>query len=218
MPRVLALALATALTGCAAERPPPETETSPAEFRGLFAWTGLVPGDGLLYRTGGGVEHCARIDRPRRIGDREWVALQGLPWPGLASDSVVLLSTEGPPELGVIRTPGPRPTVEPLYPDEPHPLRWIPADPDAEAVPVALVDGWTAIGGTRDDPVVLVRLWCAGCADARSVVRLRKGEGIVGVEAMTIRGEERIALAEDGCDPPGVEVEFRVEPTPPRDP
>ncbi|HUP00946.1 MAG TPA: hypothetical protein VM737_05425 [Gemmatimonadota bacterium] len=195
----------------AGQKVPPGTARAPELFgdETLLEWLGLVPGEMLAFIDGRGERVCVRVGEPVRLGGRAWVPLQALPWPGLPTDSQVLLPLDGSLMLGVIRTPGPRPHVEPLIPG---PLAGPDAGPDslpflADAGPVwtgrvHLSDGWHAIGGSPESPEALLYTWCSHCMDARTKVLFERGRGIAFVESLTIAGSEVLMRGDGTCAAP----------------
>lgn len=164
----------------------------------LLDWLGLAPGDSLLYQRESGERFCVEVGPGRALGGRRWATLRGLPWPGLASDSQILVPLDGALDLGVIRTPGPRPRADALL-EAGTPIR--PYDIPAGADPLrSLSDGWYAFGDPAD-PDALLYVWCAACMDAGVRIRLEKGRGIVSVQTVTIAGAESLTLIEGSCDP-----------------
>lgn len=183
----------------------------------LLTWLGLETGDTLLYERESGERFCVEVGRPRDLNGRSWAALRGLPWPGLASDSQILLPLDGTLDLGVIRTPGPRPRASQLLELSGVPL--LPYDVPPHVDPFrGLPDGWHAIGDPAD-PHALLYTWCGACMDAGTRIRLEKGRGITRVDTITIAGAERLTLVEGGCSPSGgVQFQVEIEPAQPRTP
>lgn len=198
-----------------AQKPEPGAVVPVGEH--LLAWLGLETGDTLLYEREGGERFCVEVGRPRELGGRPWAALRGLPWPGLASDSQVLLPLDGTLDLGVIRTPGPRPRASELL--ELPGAELLPYDIPPHVDPLrGLPDGWHAIGDPAD-PRALLYTWCGACMDAGTRIRLEKGRGITRVDTITIAGAERLTLVEGACSPSaGVQFQVGIEPAPPRTP
>ena len=58
----------------------------------LLSWMGLETGDTMAFETQDGARMCVTVGAPRRMGGRAFAPLDGLAWPGLASDSKILLS------------------------------------------------------------------------------------------------------------------------------
>ena len=112
---------------------PPAAAQAPAGSGGplvpngesLLAWSGWELGQTVTFQDARGERYCVRVGNPQRLQDRVWVPLQGLPWPAFASDSQILLAHDGTLALAVVRTPGPRPFVEPLHTPEPATLRFL---------------------------------------------------------------------------------------------
>lgn len=166
----------------------------------LLAWMGLEEGDTMAFAASGGGRICVTVGAPRRIGDRAFAPLFGLTWPGLASDSRILVPLDGTLGLAVDRTPGPRPSAESFL--EP--------------------DGWRT-GADWRSAETLVYSSCPLCVDAGTTVILEKGHGIVSISRQSIVGPTSLIRIEGGCaerDEVGEEVEFEVyvEPAPARDP
>ena len=187
----------------------------------LLEWLGLESGQSLSFVDGHGEPVCVRVGEAIRIGDRSWAPLQGLPWPGLPTDSQVLLPLDGSLFVGVIRTPGPRPLVEPLIAGPDSLADSLPFLADGAPVwigEVHLDDGWYAIGGSPGEPEALLYVWCARCMDAGTKVLFERGRGIAFVESMTIAGSEVLMRGEEVCAAPEVELQLYVDPAPARDP
>lgn len=184
----------------------------------LLEWSGWEVGQTVTFQDSREERYCVRVGNPRELQDRTWIPLQGLPWPTLASDTQVLLAHDGTLELAVVRTPGPRPFLEPLHEPEPATIRFLEGVTPDQARTMGLEDGWYAFGNSAGAPTTLVYLWCAGCADAGAVVRFERGQGLVAIKETTIRGTEKLHLVDDACDLPGVEFELYVEPAPGRMP
>jgi hypothetical protein len=166
----------------------------------LLAWMGLEEGDTMAFAASDGGRICVTVGAPRRIGDRSFAPLFGLTWPGLASDSRILVPLDGTLDLAVDRTPGPRPSAESFL--EP--------------------DGWRT-GTDWRAAETLVYSSCPLCVDAGTTVVLEKGHGIVSISRQSIVGPTSLTRVGGGCaerDEVAEEVEFEVyvEPAPARDP
>ena len=184
----------------------------------LLEWSGWEVGQTVTFEDTRGERYCVRVGNPQELQDRTWVPLQGLPWPTFASDSQILLAHDGTLGLAVVRTPGPRPFVEPLHQPEPADFRFLEGVTPDQARAMDLADGWYAFGNSAGAPTTLVYLWCARCADAGAVVRFERGLGLVAIKETTIQGTEKLHLVDDACDLPEVEFELYVEPAPGRMP
>jgi hypothetical protein len=177
----------------------PAAAQTPLGSRDLAAWMGLEVGDELAYETSNGDTLRVQVGSTRTIGERSYATLQGLSWPGLASDSQILIPLDGAIEIDVIRTPGPRPNVAPLYGPSENGFEFL-----AETTPEMLLggpisDGWYAFGGSADDPNTIVYVWCSACFDAGTVVRFERGRGIVRVDNITIAGPQWIRRLATRC-------------------
>lgn len=213
------LALAPVRAG--AQEPPPVPGGAD-----LLEWMGLEPGASLVFEASDGERRCVTVGEPRGVDGRPWAPLVGLEWPGLASDSRVVVPLDGSLELGVVATPGPRPHVRPLLAG---PLRSaLPAGWSAEALldPAAPLsapgaDGWYALG-PADRPDLLVHVECAACVDAGSRVVLGRGRGVLSIVRTTIAGTESLRRVPGGCAEreadEGIEFEIYVLPADPADP
>ncbi|HKY60369.1 MAG TPA: hypothetical protein VJP59_05100 [Gemmatimonadota bacterium] len=210
----MALAALLSLASPAAARQAPAVPNGAT----LLEWSGWEVGQTVTFEDTRGERYCVRIGNPREVQDRTWIPLQGLPWPTLASDSQVLLAHDGTLGLAVVRTPGPRPFLEPLHEPAPGTLRFLEGVTPDQARAMALEDGWYAFGNSAGAPTTLVYLWCAQCADAGTVVRFERGQGLVAIKETTIGGTEKLHLVDDACDLPEVEFELYVEPSPGRVP
>ena len=184
----------------------------------LLEWSGWEVGQTVTFEDTRGERYCVRLGNPQELQDRTWVPLQGLPWPTFASDSQILLAHDGTLGLAVVRTPGPRPFIEPLHQPEPVDFRFLEGVTPDQARAMNLADGWYAFGNSAGAPTTLVYLWCARCADAGAVVRFERGLGLVAIKETTIQGTEKLHLVDDACDLPEVEFELYVEPAPGRMP
>lgn len=204
--------LTVAVQPMAAQRPGVPGDES------LLVWLGLEVGDGVLYEADDGERTCVRIGEPRAIGGREFAPLQGMRWPGLASDSQILLPLDGTLGVDVIRTPGPRPLVRSLLEAEPDSI-WRPtmSTPASFLTSAAIVaDGWHGFGDREKGPTWLVYVWCRTCMDAGHVIWLERGRGIARVERTTIAGSESLARVDEPCTPPEVEFQLYIEVAPER--
>lgn len=213
---LMALLLPATLSGAQAPAPTP----GPLVPGGvpLLEWMGWESGQTVTFQNPRGQRFCVRVGRARELQGRRWIPLEGLPWPSLASDSQILLPHDGTLGLAVIRTPGPRPFVEPLHGLDPAPLRFMEGTTPDQARVLELEDGWYAFGNSAGAPTTLVYLWCDLCADAGAAVRFDRGRGLIGIKETTIRGTEKLFLVDDACDVPEVEFEIYVEPGPGRAP
>ncbi len=172
---------------------------TPLGSRDLAAWMGLEVGDELTYETSEGDTLRVRVGPTRTIHDRSYATLQGLSWPGLASDSQILIPLDGAIEIDVIRTPGPRPNVVPLYGAGENGFDFL-VDTTPEAMLGAPIgDGWYAFGDSADDPDTILHVWCSACFDAGTVVRFERGRGIVRVDNITIAGPQWIRRLDARC-------------------
>ncbi|MBA3583315.1 MAG: hypothetical protein H0W36_02075 [Gemmatimonadetes bacterium] len=185
----------------------------------LLDWLGLEQGDTLAFVDVRGETVCAWVGEKRRLDGSLWAPLQGLPWPGLATDSQILLPLDGSLGVGVIRTPGPRPRVDDLL-EAADSVRFLPNLTPRQSLARPLEDGWYAFGGSPGDPAALLYVWCALCMDAKTTVWLEKGRGIVEIESMTIAGGERLTRISEteSCRTPDAEFQIYVAPAGPRDP
>lgn len=184
----------------------------------LLGWMGWETGQTLTFQDERGRRYCVRVGRPRELRGQTWIPLEGLPWPTLASDSQILLPHDGTLAIAVIRTPGPRPFVEPLHGGVAGELRFLEGVTPEQVRALELDDGWYAFGNSAGAPTTLVYVWCDRCADAAAIVRFDRGRGLVGIKEITIRGAERLSLVHDACELPEVEFEVYVEPAPPSNP
>ncbi|MGH7542701.1 MAG: hypothetical protein ACREK7_02070 [Gemmatimonadota bacterium] len=216
--RVALAALLTLASPAAGQAPPGPTGPAVPNGASLLEWSGWEIGQTVTFEDTRGERYCVRVGNPQRLQDRTWVPLQGLPWPTLASDSQILLAHDGTLGLAVIRTPGPRPFVEPLHQPEPADYRFLEGVTPDQTRTMDLEDGWFAFGNSAGAPTTLVYLWCARCADARAVVRFERGQGLVAIKETTIQGTEKLHLVDDACGLPEVEFELYVEPAPGRNP
>ncbi|MGH7556847.1 MAG: hypothetical protein ACREMD_03550 [Gemmatimonadota bacterium] len=213
-----ALLIPAPLPGSQARIPSPATGPSVPGGEALLEWMGWESGQTVTFQDPRGERYCVRVGPRRDLRGRTWITLQGLPWPSLASDSQILLPHDGTLGLAVIRTPGPRPFVEPLHHPEPGPLRFMEGMTPDQARALELEDGWYAFGNSAGAPTTLVYVWCDLCADARAIVRFDRGRGLTGIKETTIQGTEKLFLVDDACDLPEVEFELYVEPGPGREP
>ncbi len=183
------------LATLAALSPAPATAQEPLD---LLAWMGLQAGDSMVFETEDGGRMCVTVGSPRRIGGRAAAPLEGLAWPGLASDSRIFVPLDGTLDFLVDRTPGPRPTVEALLPED---------------------GGWSAAGSGWSAAETLVYRWCEICMDAGLTVVLAKGDGIQSISQQSIVGPTTLTRLEGGCaEREGTEFEVYVEPAPEREP
>ncbi len=167
-----------------------------APARNLLAWMGLEAGDTMVFETSEGGRICVTVGPPRRIGDREFAPLFGLTWPGLASDSRILVPLDGALGFAVDRTPGPRPTAEPF-----------------------LARGGWRTGADWREAERLVYSSCPLCVDAGTTVVLERGKGIVSIARQSLVGPSSLIRVEGGCaEREEVEFEVYVEPASARDP
>ncbi|MGH7572126.1 MAG: hypothetical protein ACREMK_09825 [Gemmatimonadota bacterium] len=213
-----AFLIPASLRGGQAQIPTPAAGPSVPGDESLLEWMGWEGGQTVTFQNPRGERYCVRVGRPRELQGRTWIPLEGLPWPSLASDSQILLPHDGTLGLAVIRTPGPRPLVQPLHHPEPGPLRFMDGTTPDQARALELEDGWYAFGNSAGAPTTLVYVWCDLCADAGSIVRFDRGRGLTGIKETTIRGTEKLFLVDDACDLPEVEFELYVEPGPGREP
>lgn len=177
----------------------PAAAQIPLESQHLAAWMGLEAGDEMAYETSDGDTLRVQVGATRTIGERSYATLQGLSWPGLATDSQILIPLDGAIEIDVIRTPGPRPNVAPLYGPAENGFDFL-----ADMTPEMLLggpirDGWYAFGGSADDPDTILHVWCSACFDAGTVVRFERGRGIVRVDNITIAGPQWIRRLATRC-------------------
>jgi hypothetical protein len=212
------LALLTLATPAAGQAPVGSAGPAVPNGATLLEWSGWEVGQTVTFQDMRGERYCVRVGNPQGLQDRTWVPLQGLPWPTFASDSQILLAHDGTLGLAVVRTPGPRPFVEPLHQPEPADFRFLEGVTPDQARTMDLGDGWYAFGNSAGAPTTLVYLWCARCADAGAVVRFERGHGLVVIKETTIQGTQKLHLVDDACDLPEVEFELYVEPAPGRMP
>ena len=185
--RLLALAALLAPWPAAAQGPSAD----------LLAWMGLETGSAMAFASSDGGRVCVTVGAPRRIEGREFAPLNGLAWPGFATDSRILVPLDGSLGFVVDRTPGPRPTAE------------------AFLVPA----GWTRTGSDWSAADVLVYRWCEACMDAGTTIVLERGSGIRSISNQTIAGTTTLTRLAGGCaEREGVRLEIYVEPAPARDP
>lgn len=194
--------------------PAPAQQPTPSTGGSFLEWMGLEPGDTQVVELDG-EQLCVTVEEPRAIRGRAYAELRGLRWPGLASDSRVLVPLDGSIGLSVIATPGPRPNPRDLV--FPLDTLWgaLPAETDLDrpsGPPVdILADGWHVVG-TRDDPRALIYTWCSMCSDAGTRVVFEKGRGIRSVTRTTIAGTETLRRI-DGvmcAERPEAGIEFEV--------
>jgi hypothetical protein len=173
---------------------PAVAQTGPVD---LLAWMGLRTGDTMVFETSRGGRMCVTVGPSRRIGGRPVAPLEGLAWPGLASDSRIFLPLDGALDFLVDRTPGPRPTVETLLPSD---------------------GGWSVDGPDWRDAQTVVYRWCEMCMDAGVRVVLERGGGIRSIWSQSIAGPTTLTRLEGGCAVrEGTEFEVYV-PAPEREP
>ena len=163
----------------------------------LLAWMGLETGSAMAFASSDGGRVCVTVGAPRRIEGHDYAPLNGLAWPGFASDSRILVPLDGSLGFVVDRTPGPRPTAEAFL------------DPA----------GWARVGPDWSAADVLVYRWCEACMDAGTTIVLEKGGGIRSISSQTIVGTTTLTRLEGGCaEREGVRLEIYVEPAPAREP
>lgn len=168
-------------------------EASPS----LLAWMGLETGSAMAFASQDGERMCVTVGAPRRIEGRPFATLDGLAWPGFASDSRILVPLDGSLGLFVDRTPGPRPTADAFL------------DPA----------GWSRAGADWSAADLLVYRWCEACMDAGTTIVLERGGGIRSISNQTIAGTTTLTRLDGGCaDREGVTLELYVEPAPAREP
>jgi hypothetical protein len=176
----------------------PAPATAQEEALDLLAWMGLQTGDTMVFETEDGGRMCVTVGSPRRIGGRAVAPLEGLAWPGLASDSRIFVPLDGKLEFLVDRTPGPRPTMEAL----------LPAD-----------GGWSVDRIDWSAAETLVYRWCEACMDAGLRIVLERGGGIRSIWSQSIAGPTTLTRLDGGCaEREGTEFEVYVEPAPEREP
>ncbi|MFN2383592.1 MAG: hypothetical protein ABR559_04940 [Gemmatimonadota bacterium] len=158
---------------------------------GLAAWLGWDAGDQLVYATGDDERLCVEVGAPRRVDGRLYAPLKGMPWPGLASDSQVLLPLDGALAVWLIPTPGPRPHAR-AFIDAPQQLL-------RQGASLLPADGWFVTRGTLARPEALLYVRCAACLDAGLRVRFERGRGITLIESTTLTGTESLRL-DDSSD------------------
>ena len=179
------------LATLAALSPAPATAQEPLD---LLAWMGLQAGDSMVFETEDGGRMCVTVGSPRRIGGRAAAPLEGLAWPGLASDSRIFVPLDGTLAFLVDRTPGPRPTLEAL----------LPAD-----------GGWSVDRPDWSASETLVYRWCGACMDAGLRIVLERGGGIRSIWSQSIAGPTTLTRLEGGCaEREETEFEICVEPAP----
>ncbi|MBW3661259.1 MAG: hypothetical protein KY397_06455 [Gemmatimonadetes bacterium] len=191
-------------------------QAPPLGPRSLMDWMGLEPGETQVFELDG-ERLCVTVEEPTTIRDRRYAELRGLRWPGLASDSRILVPLEGVIGLSVIATPGPRPNPRALLAPA-DTFRWgPPAGTRADrllgpSLPIpAVADGWYALG-PRDDPRFLVYVRCAACTDAGTRVVFEKERGIRSVTSTTIVGTETLRRVDDSfcAERPEAGVQFQI--------
>ena len=175
----------------------PRCATAQVETSDLLAWMGLVARDTMVFETADGGRMCVTVGASRRIGGRAVAPLEGLAWPGLASDSRIFIPLDGALEFLVDRTPGPRPTLDALLPE----------------------DGGWSVGGSWHEAETIVYRWCEACMDAGLRIVLERGRGIRSIWNQSIAGPTTLTRLEGGCaEREGTEFEVYVEPAPEREP
>lgn len=187
MRSLLAILLLCASTPAAAQDAP----------SGMLAWMGLEPGDTMAFAASDSSRVCVTVGPARRIGERQFAPLNGLWWPGFATDSRILVPLDGSLGLFVDWTPGPRPSAVPFLPAE----GWSRHDAD-----------WSAADR-------LVYRSCEMCVDAGTTVVLERGGGIRSIARQSIVGPTTLTRVEGGCaEREGIELQLYVEPAPAREP
>ena len=173
------------------------TPAAGQEAPSLLAWMGLETGSAMAFESSDSERVCVTVGAPRRIEGQAYAPLNGLAWPGFASDSRILVPLDGSLGFVVDRTPGPRPTAEAFL------------DPA----------GWSRTGPDWSVADVLVYRWCEACMDAGTTIVLEKGGGIRSISKQTIAGTTTLTRLEGGCaEREGVTLEVYVEPAPAREP
>ena len=173
---------------------PARAHSQPAD---LLAWMGLETGSTMAFESTDGERVCVTVGAPRRIEGRAFATLDGLTWPGFASDSRILVPLDGSLGLFVDRTPGPRPTADAFL------------DPA----------GWSRAGADWSAADVLVYRWCEACSDAGTTIVLERGGGIRSISRQSFVGTTTLTRLEGGCaEREGVKLEVYVEPAPAREP
>lgn len=195
--RSIALALVPLLSSLLSARAAAQGSTGPD----LLDWMGLRTGATMAFESSDGGRMCVTVGAPRRVGERAFASLDGLAWPGLPSDSRVLVPLDGTLGFFVDPTPGPRPSAEPLL------------DPA----------GWSRVGPEWSAADVLVYRFCEMCMDAGTTVVLERDGGIRSIARQSIGGPTVLTRLEGGCveregEREGVELEVYVEPAPAREP
>lgn len=191
LPAIRVAFAAAMLLACSAA-PAAAQETTPPPS--LLAWMGLETGETMVFETADAGRTCVTVGSPRQIGGRAVVPLEGLAWPGLASDSRVFIPLDGALEFLVDRTPGPRPTLDALLPED---------------------GGWSVRGSDWREAETIVYRWCAACMDAGLRIVLDRGGGISSIWSQSIAGPTTLTRLEGGCAVrEGTEYEVYVEPAP----
>lgn len=186
-------AVATLLALAAASAAGQESPHPPS----LLAWMGLETGDTMAFETSSGGRVCVTVGAPRRIDGRAFAPLNGLAWPGFASDSRILVPLDGALGFSVDWTPGPRPRAEAFLTPE----------------------GWSRTGPDWSAAETLVYRWCETCMDAGTTIVLEKGMGIRSISQQSIAGPTTLTRIEGGCaEREEVQLEVYVDPAPARDP
>jgi hypothetical protein len=158
---------------------------------------GLETGSAMAFETTDGERACVTVGAPRRIEGHAFAPLNGLAWPGFASDSRILVPLDGTLGLYVDRTPGPRPTAAAFL------------DPA----------GWSRTGADWSAADALVYRWCEMCMDAGTTIVLQRGGGIRSISNRTLAGTTTLTRLDGGCaEREGVTLEVYVEPAPAREP
>jgi hypothetical protein len=168
-----------------------------AEGASLLAWMGLETGDTMAFESSHGGRICVTVGAPRRIDGRAFAPLDGLAWPGFASDSRILVPLDGALDFAVDRTPGPRARAEAFLPSE----------------------GWSRTGPDWSAVEMLVYRWCETCVDAGTTIVLERDGGIRSISRQSIAGPTTLTRLEGGCaEIEALELEVYVDPAPARDP
>lgn len=191
------------------------------EGRDFLDWMGLDPGDTLVFQDGD-AQRCVTVREPRTIRGRRYAEMRGLMWPGLASDSRILVPLDGSVGFSVIATPGPRPNPVPLIETATSFISGAPPSGEldgprlpAPKEPVTkrlAADGWYAVGGLPGDPARLVYVRCSWCMDAGTRVVLDRGRGIRSITTTTIVGTSMLTRVEGAscAERSGKDVELEV--------
>jgi hypothetical protein len=167
------------------------------EGASLLAWMGLETGDTMAFESSHGGRICVTVGAPRRIDGRAFAPLDGLAWPGFASDSRILVPLDGALDFAVDRTPGPRARAEAFLPSE----------------------GWSRTAADWTAVETLVYRWCETCVDAGTTIVLERDGGIRSISRQSIAGPTTLTRLEGGCaEIEALELEVYVDPAPARDP